>query len=263
MGRFRMSRVAVAALLLASVAAACGDDDDPAEPRPDAGITAMQLMVGDRLVTVDSSGSVTGELESIPFGATEVTAGFLGANGQPASNVTPGRYVFDVVFADTLALDWQPGTGFNGTLTASAGGTYVFTFRLRDTDNDGTEIFLTRTLPIDVGVENVRMVFGADTLLVAAGTTLPGTLGGVPVGPVPARFEFLDAAGAPAPIITGEDFVVSVASSDANIVAWTQDGPFAGTLNGIAPGVASIAVRLRSTVNSALVFAHVITVIVE
>ena len=135
-------------------------------------------------------------------------------------------------------------------------------FRLRDTSNNGTEIFLTRLVDIDIGLRQVRMLFGDDTLLVPARDALPGTLDDVPVGPVPVRLEFLDAAGAPVPVVTEDRFSVAVTSSDGNIVAWTQDGPFSGTLRGVSPGVATIAVRLLSAVNNARVFQHELTVIV-
>lgn len=264
MRSFRIPRAALAALASVLLVAACGDDDDdPTEPRPDAGITAMRLSVGQQMVTVDSAGNLTGELDALPFGPIPVMASFLGAGGQPAGNITPARYSFEVVFGDSLALAWAPGTGFAGTLTTMAGGTYTMTFRLRDTNDDGTEIFLTRTLPVDLGYDSVRLVFGDDTLLVDAVPTLPDVLDSVPVGPVPVSVTFLAPDGSAAPLVTPENFSLVITSSDTNIVAWTPQGPFSGTLRGVAPGVASIAVRLRSEVNGALSFRHVMTVVVE
>lgn len=252
----------LAALALALLAAACGDDDDPTTPGSDAGIGAMLLMVGDSSLRVNADGSVVGALGALPFGDIPVAASFLDEAGQPFAAITPDRYRFEVSVADTVALRWTPGTGFSGTLTTRAGGRYTLTFRLRDTRDDGTEIFVTTLLPVDIGVRDVRMAFGPDTLLVDLAATLPSTLDGVPVGPVPVQIAFLDANGAPAPLVTAEAFTVTVTSSDANIVAFTPGGPFSGTLRGVAPGVASLSVRLRSAVNNALVFNHVITVIV-
>lgn len=262
MGSLRMTRAAFAALVLAFSVAACGDDDDPAEPQPDAGIETMILTVGDQTVTVAADGALTGTLGPLPWGDTPVSASFRLEGGEPATNITPDRYTFEVLFADTLALDWTPGTGFSGTLTARAGGAYTLTFRLRDTSDNGPEITLVRLLDVDVGIENVRLVIGTDTLVVPAADALPSTEE-IAVGPVPVGIAFLDENGSPAPIITGEAFTVSVTSSDTNIVAWTPDGPFSGTLRGVSPGVATVAVRLRSAVNGALAFQHQVTVIVE
>lgn len=253
----------LATLVLALGVAACGDDDDdPTTPPPDAGVETMLLNVGDRVIRVDQSGSADGDVGPLPVGDIPISATFLAGNEQPHPDLPPGRYIFEVVFGDTLAFDWTPGNGFSGALSVLTAGTYTLTFRLRDTSNNGTEIFLTTLVDIDIGLRQARLIFGPDSIVVPAQDALPGTLDGVPVDAVPVRFEFLDAAGAPVPLVTEDRFTATVTSSDGNIVAWTQDGAFSGTLRGVSPGVATIAVRLLSAVNGARVFQHELTVIV-
>jgi hypothetical protein len=123
--------------VLVPVVSGCGDDDDPESPPPDAGITAMIMTVAGHTATVTSEGELTGTLGPLSLGTMPVTAQFLGPNGQPATNLDPSRYTFELFITDTLALDYEPGAGFTGTLTARAGGFYAATFRLRDEDNNG------------------------------------------------------------------------------------------------------------------------------
>jgi hypothetical protein len=262
MGRSLRARFpfAILALLLA---AACGDDDDPEGPPPDAGIGSMVLTVAGITISIDSEGNVEGELDTLSFGALPVTAQFLNEAGQPHTAITPDRYSFQIITGDTLGLKFTSAANFTGTLTAAAPGFYSVTFRLIDETNDGTEIQHAATVFIDSGIRTVRLVVGADVVDIAAGTQLPGAIPPIGVGPRPFRTEFLDAAGAPVPIITNEAFSLVVNSSDTNVVKYTEGEGFGGELTGIAPGIASIAVRLRAESNGTYTFVNARTVVVQ
>jgi len=258
----RPYRAAALALLIFS--AACGDDDDLTVPEPDAGIATMMMSVAGHVITVDSTGrQIAGEIGPVPLGPFPVIASFFQQDGSPASEVAPERYTFEVVFADTTALDWEPGIGFSGTLSTLAGGSYSATFRLRDTDNNGIEIFYATVLVTDLQVETIRIIVDADTTELDADVALPATLPPIAVGDHPVRFEFIDANGEPSAVVTTADFRTTVNSSDTNLVAWTAGEGFDGTLTGVAPGVASIALRLRSAANDAIAYERALTVAVE
>lgn len=259
--RFRFWHAALAGALL--FGSACGGDDESTGPRPDAGIGTMMLTVAGQTAVVDSTGRlVSGEIGLVPLGQLPVLASFYDQDGSP-SDVSPDRYTFGVTTADTAAIAWEEGTGFTGVLTTRSGGTYGATFRLVDTDNNGVEIFYVASLTIDLDLETVRLIIDNDTTDLAAEDDLPGVLPAIGVGAHPVRIEFVSADGDPSSVIDTELFASAVNSSDTNIVSWTAGEGFAGTLMGVAPGVASIAVRLRSTRNAFVVYQRVLTVVVQ
>lgn len=263
LARSRRARfpLALFALLLA---VACGDDDEePSGPPPDAGIGTMILTVAGNTINVDADGTVEGQLDTLSFAALPVSAQFLNEAGQPHTGITSDRYTFQVTTGDTLGLKFTAAANFSGTLTANAPGFYAVTFRLIDETNDGTEIQHAATLFIDSGIATVRLIVGSDVVDIDAGTQLPGTIPPIAIGARPFRAEFLDETGAPVPAITTEAFSLLVNSSDTNVVTYTEGEGFAGELTGIAPGIASIAVRLRAQSNSSYTFVNARTVIVQ
>lgn len=258
----RLSDLPWVLLLSATVLAGCGDDDDPEAPPPDAGITAMILTVAGHTATITSEGELTGTLGPLTLGSMPVTAEFLGANGQPATNLDPARYTLELFIGDTLALDYEPGPGFSGTLTARAGGFFATTFRLRDESNDGIEISHATLLEIDTGIETIRLVFGDEVVEVAPGA-LPGVLPGVAVGNTPVTVQLLDGAGEPIAALTPPEFSLLVNSSDSRVVRYEPIDAFSGTLVGVGPGIASVAFRLFADSNDSTQLLHTLTVIVE
>jgi hypothetical protein len=260
----RSSLLRVASTALVVLAIACGDDDDPSLPPPDAGIGSMMLTVAGQTAIVDSVGRlVTGDVSVIQLGPSPVGAAFFNQDGSPATAVTPDRYDFNVVSGDTLAIKWQDGPGFTGTLTANAGGRYTSTFRLIDGNNDGVEIFYSVVLQVDLAVTTLRMVVGADTTDIDATNTVPDVLMPVGTGEFPVEVLYLGEDDQPSPAVTTDVFYLAINSSDTNVVRWEAGDGFTGTLTGVAPGVASIAVRLRSIVNDDITLAKTLTVVVR
>jgi len=245
------------------LAVACGDGDDPEGPPPDAGIGTMVLTVAGHTISIDADGTVEGELDTLSFGTLPVTAQFLNDAGQPHTGITADRYTFEAISSDTLGLRFTSAANFTGTITSTAPGFYTVTFRLIDETNDGTEIQYAATLFIDSGIATVRLIVGSDVIDIDAGTRLPGAIPPIAVGPRPFRVEFLDDAGAPVPAITNEAFSLVVNSSDTNVVRYAEGEGFAGELTGVAPGIASIAVRLRAEANGTYTFVNARTVIVQ
>jgi len=264
MGRSRWSWI-IPLTTFAVLATSCGDDDDDSTgPPPDAGIGTMVLTVAGTTIRVDADGTVTGELESLPLsGTVPVTAEFLNEAGQPHTGISPERYTFEVFIGDTLGLVFEPGGTFSGNLTTHAPGNYSVTFRLVDETNDGTEISLGTTLLVDSGIDIVRLIVGSDTVEINADVPLPGSLPPFTVGTRAIRAEFLGPDGQPAPEITPDEFSLLINTSDTNVVTYESEAAFAGSLTAVAPGVASVAIRLRAETNASYTFVSVRTVIVQ
>ncbi len=248
------------ALLAVFGLAACGDDD-PTSSEIDVGVRTMVLTIGRDSIRYGSDGSVSGSIPSLPLGTVQASTRYLGENGQPVPNITPGPFSLEVFSSDTLAARFTTGTGFSGTITTFAPGPVALTFRLKRGEDVGFQ--RVATLDVASGIASVRLTVGTQTLVVPAKGALPGRLDPIPVGPAQVRAEFLDENGRPASAITPGSFSFAVNSSDTQVVTFTPGSTFAGTLRGVTPGIASVAFRLRSMANSSITFQHVVTVFVQ
>ncbi len=124
--RSRRRFTAVAAAVLALSAGACKDSVSP-EEEPE--VVSMRITAaGGALITVSSTGVVTGTL-TVPSGGTRTfTVEFLNAAGQP-DPVVDGS-TFQVSVAPAAGITFARTGPFTGTLTGGAAGTVAVQFGL-------------------------------------------------------------------------------------------------------------------------------------
>lgn len=150
--RFRRSSRLVVALALVGLVGACKDSTGLDDHEPE--VESMRLTFSNgSVVTVSSTGAVTGTASITTNGSRTVTAEFLNAAGQPDDHVT----------ADEFQLTVTPGAGVTFTRT----GPFAGTLRAGAT---------TGTVPVQFGLLHVpenHLDFGPFTVNVLVTSAAP------------------------------------------------------------------------------------------
>lgn len=144
--RFRRSSRFVVALALVGLVGACKDSTGLDEDEPEVESIRLTFSNGS-VVTISSTGAVTGTASITAGGSRTVTAEFLNAAGQPDDHVT----------ADEFRLAVTPGAGVTFTRTAPFAGTL-------------TAGATTGTVPVQFGllhIEENHVDFGPFTVNVS------------------------------------------------------------------------------------------------
>lgn len=134
----RSTLAALAVTLLAT--ASCESDLIPGldgEPN----VASMRLSIGTQVITINSSGNVTGGPIQLPLGSTlTVSATFLNSEGEPDPAVTQASYQLNVTSTGSVVFQRNNVNPFAGTLSAGNSGTSQLLFTLYNLETQD-EIF--------------------------------------------------------------------------------------------------------------------------